>query len=99
YPKGALLTLMNIYSTQSKEEKELLALHEEIIRKNIKTSDYTDVIHSLNEFSQYKEWWIHLYVAEIMKQYPQTKEPEIIQRLKQGEHPLVQKALNELREK
>ena len=97
-PEDALLSLMRVYM-KDPEEKELLALHEEIIRKNIKTEDYTDVIHSLNELSQYKEWWVHLYVAEIMKQCPQIKELDIIQRLKQDEHPLVRKVLNELKDR
>ncbi|RLC40329.1 MAG: hypothetical protein DRH49_07285 [Candidatus Coatesbacteria bacterium] len=107
-PQTALITLMNIY-LQSEEEKEIITICKDIIEEDIKNRYYgpmeekanisPEAISSLNELSRYKQWWIHLYVAEIIKQHPEFNNPEIIERLKQDKHPLVQKVLKEVRDK
>jgi len=50
-------------------------------------------VSELEKLSTQETWWVRLYVAEIMRQNLVFRRPEIIERLKQDEHPLVRKTM------
>ena len=53
---------------------------------------------TLTNLSQHKEWWVRLYAVEIMRQHPEFRKSEIVERLKKDEHPLVREELDYIKE-
>ncbi len=47
----------------------------------------------LKQLSEHDDWWVRLYVAQIMRQHRGFRQPEIIERLKKDNHPLVREAI------
>lgn len=47
----------------------------------------------LATLSKHEAWWTRLYVAEILRQHPQFRTPEVIERLKADPHELVRGAI------
>jgi len=48
---------------------------------------------SLKELSENKNWWVRLYVAEIMKQHPGFRNAAIVESFKKDENKLVREAV------
>lgn len=49
--------------------------------------------NELNTLSQHKDWWVRLYVAEIMQQHPELRVKEVTERLKKDENELIRDAM------
>lgn len=47
----------------------------------------------LEKLAKRKEWWVRLYVAEIMRQHPAFRRPALIRHLAKDDHPLVREAI------
>lgn len=43
----------------------------------------------LAKLARHKEWWARLYVAYIMRQHPELRQPDVLQQLRKDSHPLV----------
>ncbi|MBW3596709.1 MAG: hypothetical protein KY475_05475 [Planctomycetes bacterium] len=52
----------------------------------------SDAEQKLEELSKHKEWWVRLYVAEVLDRYPTLRSPALIERLTGDEHRLVREA-------
>jgi hypothetical protein len=48
----------------------------------------------LGKLCKYDEWWVRLYVAEILRQHPAFRTPELIARLAVDKNPLVRDAMD-----
>jgi hypothetical protein len=46
----------------------------------------------LANLAKHEEWWARLYVAYVMRQHPELRQPEIIRQLSQDSHALVSEA-------
>lgn len=46
----------------------------------------------LAKLAKHKQWWVRLYVAEIMRQHPQIRQPELVRQLSADSNELVSKA-------
>ena len=53
----------------------------------------------LERLSKDDAWWVRLYVAEIMRQHPAFRTPELVSRLKDDPHNLVREAMDFTRQK
>jgi len=83
-PEKAAITLAQVYS----DDKAVVEL------QNVLRTDAVDVINILSISSN---WWQRLYVAETIRKNPQLRNPEILNRLQQDEHPLIRKVLAEIK--
>lgn len=61
-----------------------------------KESD-TAVTQELEKMAGREEWWARLYAAEIMRQHPEFGTDELVKRLSDDPHPLVQKTAKTIR--
>ena len=52
----------------------------------------TEAREALETLSKHGEWWVRLYVAETLRQFPQFQTLELRERLKQDTAPLVREA-------
>jgi len=52
----------------------------------------------LRETSGHTKWWVRLYVAEILRQHAEFRQPEIVARLVDDGHPFVREAMQFARE-
>jgi len=52
----------------------------------------------LGAASRDTRWWVRLYVAQIMRQHAELRQPDIVARLVDDDHPLVREALQFARE-
>jgi hypothetical protein len=50
---------------------------------------------ALERLAKHEQWWVRLYVAEILRRYPDLGTPEMIDRLKTDEHDLVRQVFLE----
>jgi len=100
-PGTALLT-MNLAARLDRNESRQITWAEHVIsdviwkhtHKFLKPHVVEPVAaEQLAKLSRSKNWWARLYVAEIMCQHEGFRQPEIIQRLKKDDHPLVRKAM------
>lgn len=62
-------------------------------RFDVSPDQLTKAKSELSVLSQHKEWWVRLYVAEIMQQHPELRVADAMERLKQDEHELVKQAI------
>jgi hypothetical protein len=46
----------------------------------------------LAKLSEHREWWVRLYVAEIMRRHRELRLPDVLQKLSSDEHALVSNA-------
>lgn len=100
-PGKALVCVTDVFVKETKQSKELLwAEHviSDIIWKHDygflpKTKTEPEAITQLYILSKYDEWWVRLYVAEVMRQHKAFRQPEIIERLKKDEYLLVRKSI------
>jgi hypothetical protein len=51
-----------------------------------------ETIERLDLLSRNESWWVRLYVAKTIRREPRLATPELADRLRQDEHPLVQQA-------
>jgi hypothetical protein len=101
-PGEALLTLMRIYMKEA-EVREFIAHAEQVVDNDIRKRYYgplesrskvdSEAIEALNKLSRNDQWWVRLYVAEIIGREPALRSPEIIDRLKKDTNPLVHETL------
>jgi len=52
-----------------------------------------DAKAQLERLSKDDAWWVRLYVAEILRQHPAFRTPEMVERLKKDPHELVREAI------
>ncbi|MCK4648373.1 hypothetical protein KAT51_02500 [bacterium] len=97
-PSEALLTLSQIYIKDPKAREPLIRA-EQIISADIKNRGYdvdrSQAVKALEELSHYKEWWVRLYVAEIIQtpygpvRYYKLVSPGTLEKIKKDSSPLV----------
>ncbi len=51
------------------------------------------VPQQIQKLAAFKQWWVRAYVAQILFKNPTLRHPEIVERLKQDESPIVRAAL------
>ena len=62
------------------------------------TEEATKVLEGLLQ-RPFKEWWIHLYIAEIVKRHQKFRHPYILPSLiSKNQHPLVRETMKEMLE-
>ena len=102
FPGEALLTLMDVY-TEDPRQKQTLTQKEKIVDAELKRLEHakkseryvnSEAMNALNELSKDKEWWVRLYVAEIVSREPEFKSSEISERLKNDENQLVREVIS-----
>lgn len=86
-PKAAAVAMTRVY----KDEEAADAL-----KHKLRTEEDDKVIEDL---SISDEWWENLYVAVTMQENRGYQDPVIIEMLKKNKHPLVRKALTELKDR
>ena len=64
-----------------------------------KTRVEPGAVVELHKLSKYDEWWVRLYVAEILRQHPAFRTPELVARLAADKHPLVREAMDFTKER
>lgn len=48
---------------------------------------------ALQTLATHDQWWVRLYVAEILRRYPDVGTPQLVERLKRDENDLVRQAI------
>ena len=106
-PRNKELALLVEKISSSKSEIRNMGLPYRLVRKKEEKGYDTipderwaekckEIKKNLYILSQYKEWWIKLYVSESIRKNPYFLETKTIEQLKKEEHPLVQKSLKEI---
>jgi hypothetical protein len=83
-PQAAVLSMSRVYGDKTAEDD---------LANQLK-GDTKATVQSLVARS---EWWVHLYVAMVMKKEPSFRDPEILKKLEKDDHPLVQEAIAEIK--
>ena len=65
----------------------------EIFRFAVAEEQIAKAKSELKGLSNHDEWWVRLYVAEIMQQHPALRVPDVVQQLKNDKHELVKQAI------
>lgn len=100
-PDSALLTMLGIYVDRPEQQKPIL-WGEHVVNDVLWKQQYgflrPDEIEApaaehLDKLSRHDEWWVRLYVAEILSSEAEFRTPEMVKRLKEDSHPLVRKAM------
>jgi hypothetical protein len=102
-PGEAMLGYMRYYNIErSNPERQNLLLAEREVGNTLWKHQFLLLEHHKVEpsamvesekLSRHKEWWVRLYVAEIMRQHKGFRQPETIERLKKDKHPLVRETI------
>lgn len=88
FPDIALKIMAEVYA-KGAESKKLL----EAQKTAKKASSRSKRKKILAELSEHKEWWVRLYAAAVLNESPELQDPNVINRLKEDEHPLVRRAM------
>lgn len=105
-PGEALLTLTKVYIDDPQERNTIIHA-EDVIKEDfwkryhgpVKSRPRTispEAKQAIDQLSRYPQWWIQLYVAEILLREPQFSSPQILERLKDTKHPVVLKTLEKI---
>lgn len=107
-PETALSILYDIYSDKPSEKKSIVESGQ-IISSDINKRYYgsvegkpkisKDAKERLSKLSQSKDWYVRLYVAEILRQHSEFQSQDVIERLKNDKDPLVQEVVAEITKK
>ena len=54
-----------------------------------------EAVRQLHKLAQRKEWWVRLYVAEMMRQVPALRDRALMRRLAKDPHKLVRETIHE----
>jgi hypothetical protein len=86
----------------AKGEKSEILLAEHIVSNAIwlKENEFADRFQralpeaqqELKKLAEHDQWWARLYVAEIMRQHPELRIPDVMKRLSDDDNELVSKA-------
>lgn len=102
-PGEALLTLMRAHQLRQPEELKAILWAEHVVSDVLWKQQYgflkpdqvePAAIGELAKLSGHREWWVRLYVAEIVRQHPAFRQPELMDRLKHDEHALVRDVIS-----
>jgi hypothetical protein len=99
-PSAALMKMHGFYNTGDNEKHRALVWAEHRVRDVvwkkatgfIKPGERDDAVAELSKLSQYDEWWVKLYVAEMLRRHPFLRDPRILDRLRNDPNALVAKA-------
>jgi len=103
-PGAAVLTMAKAYFTGLETEKRrpiswavysvrhVLKL-KQFNRRDLVPAALREAVKALDGLSKREEWWIRLYVAEILSQHPEFQTKEMLDRLKDDKHKLVRSAI------
>ena len=58
----------------------------------VKPDDIKAAVAELDRLSRFEEWWVRLYVAEILRRHKEFREPAILERLRKDENRIVAQA-------
>ena len=99
----ALLTLMRAYQLRQPAALKTLLWAEHVVsdvlwkqRNGFLNPDEIEpaATEELARLAGHEAWWVRLYVAEIVRQHPEFRQPALIERLKRDAHPLVREAVS-----
>ncbi len=101
-PGDALLALTRIYINESKIQ-DAITQSEKLIKDDSQKRYFSPVEkrktvgaearQAVDDLSKNDQWWVRLYVAEIIGREPALRSPEILDRLKKDTNPLVHDTL------
>ncbi len=103
-PGTALLTLAGVY-LEWPERKDVIgcehSVTEAIWKQRFERTKEMDagIVVGFAKLSRHDAWWVRLYVAEIMRQHPAFRTPELVKRLKDDPHTLIRDAMDFARQK
>lgn len=105
-PGEAMRTCMSVFwDRQESMQPVLWAEHvvADVLRKQeckfIGPHETTpEAIAELGRLSKHRAWWARLYVAAILRQEPEFRTEDLMKRLRTDSHPLVRKAIREVRQ-
>ncbi|MFO7535525.1 MAG: hypothetical protein R6X19_07575 [Kiritimatiellia bacterium] len=83
-PKAAVMSLSRVYGNKATEPELVDKLK-------------GDPKAGLQAFADQPEWWVRLYVAEMMQKHPQLRDPAILKKLEQDPHPLVRETASNVK--
>ena len=99
-PRDALMSMMRVYNADTALTQSLVwsdhIVYEPIWRKEHKfeVDDSIAPRAELAKAAASNEWWVRMYVAEIVHQHPELGTPAIVDGLKNDKNELVKKALD-----
>jgi hypothetical protein len=99
-PERALLAFYYATTLHRERDREIL-LSEHIINNAIWLGEngfderynksLPEAQQNLEKLAKHKEWWVRLYVAEIMRQHRELRQDEVIRTLSKDSDPIVAK--------
>ena len=104
-PGEALITLANVYLNPM--EKDTVIRDENIIREDfrkrshgpVKNRPHTISAEAKQAFeqlsSEHSQWWVQMYIAEILSREPEFSTSIILEKLQKNKHPLILKVMGE----
>ncbi len=105
-PGDALMTMLRVYAedgqTVRPETVKLLKWAEHVVSDVLWKQQHgflkpnevePAAVEELEKLSKRPEWWVRLYVAEILSNDPEFQTPQMVKRLQDDNHPLVRKAI------
>lgn len=101
-PGTALITLQRVYLRKSEKITPIIWAEHVVSdvlwkKENRFLKPETDIpvaLEQLDILSRHEAWWVRLYVAETLRQNPEFRTPELVERLENDEHELVREELN-----
>lgn len=104
-PREALLTLMGANADKvAPEERRKIVWAEHVVGNTLWKQRYdfleedqveAEATEQLTKMAAHNQWWARLYAATIMRQHPEFRQPDLVERLKEDPHDLVREALAE----
>ena len=104
-PGAAVLTMAQAYYTRLETPKRrpiewadysvrhVLKL-KDFNRRDLEPAALREAVKALEELSKNEDWWVRLYVAEILSQHPEFQTKEMLDRLKADKDELVRNAIS-----
>jgi HEAT repeat protein len=98
-PESAMEQMMALYGSRMASQDmhtmviaaRVLDQFEWKLRTNLASAGDTDAlaVEQLEKLAGFSQWWVRLYVAEILAKYPQLRKPELVKQLAEDPDPLV----------
>ena len=101
-PQEALFSMVQLYEPDPLQAKPLRwsdhTVQEVLWRQQWQFEVDAQILaaarNELDAMSRNHQWWVRLYVAEIVPRYPELDADGLVERLRQDEHALVREALD-----
>ena len=99
-PSAALLGLHAFYNKGDARKHDSLVWTEHLVKDVawkkatgfIRPGELEEAVAQLDKLSRYEEWWVKLYVAEMLRRHPYFRDKQVLARLRADDNALVAKA-------